>query len=81
MIDDTDCIHLRVRVRARAVYVVVECYSYHLFVSVWENAHPKQPLAQEAGIAVCSPPSKYISQKFLPAAYLSLLKSGAEVLQ
>jgi len=26
MIDDINCIHLHVRVRARAIYVVVECY-------------------------------------------------------
>jgi hypothetical protein len=51
MIDDNNCIHLHVMVRARAVYVAVECYSYHRFATVWGEcakgtktqslAHPK----------------------------------------
>jgi hypothetical protein len=36
LLDDKNSIYLHVRVRARAVYVVVECYSYR-FVTVWEN--------------------------------------------
>jgi hypothetical protein len=70
MIDDTNFIHLHVRVRARAVYVVVECYFLSpIRYCVGECAkgtkpqifaHPKEPHVQEAGIAVCSPPSNHL---------------------
>jgi hypothetical protein len=67
-----NCIHLHVRVRARAACVVVGM----LFLSsirycVGECARkkpkliplltPKEPHEQEAGIAACSPPSNYVS--------------------
>jgi hypothetical protein len=67
-----NCIHLHVRVRARAVYVVVGMLfisPIHYCVGACVQgikpptfAHPNEPHAQEAGIAVCSPPSNHVKR-------------------
>jgi hypothetical protein len=74
-----------VRVRARAVYVVVGMLfisSIHYCVGACVQgikpptfAYPKEPHAQEAGIAVCSPPSNHVIHLILTASKKSLSHS------
>jgi hypothetical protein len=60
------CNYLHVRVRRRAVYVLF-ISSIHYCVGACVQgikpptfAHPKEPHAQEAGIAMCSPPFNHV---------------------
>jgi len=71
-----------VRVRARAVYVVVGMLfisSIHYCVGACVQgikpptfAYPKEPHGQEAGIAVCSPPSNHVN--LCTPAYIEVLE-------
>jgi hypothetical protein len=55
------------------VFVVLGCQFFHRFATLWENvlkepklktfAHPKEPHAQEAGIAACSPSSQHVKYR------------------
>ena len=70
MIDDTDCIYLRVRGKGKGClrssgmlflsaihFCVVECAQG---TKTQTFTQTKEPHAQEDGIAPCSPPSKYV---------------------
>jgi hypothetical protein len=79
-IDDIRHIHLYVRVRARvrAFYVVMECDSYHQYVTMGECAKGKTKLSfcshirsycdsksPGSGIAECSSPAKHAIFEFI----------------